>query len=295
MYDIAIIGGGPAGLTAAIYARRAGKKTLLLEATACGGQILNTDKITNYPALASVSGPELAQNMEKQVTDLGAEIEFDRITAIEPVDDGFEIIGEDEKYSARSIIVATGTTPRKLGIEREDELIGRGISYCATCDGAFYKDKTVAVYGGGYSAVYSALYLADIASKVYLIHHHDKLRAAGDAVDALRDNPKVQILLGEEVNKLLGDNRLTGVEFSDGRKVDVDGLFVSIGREPKCDFFSGDKSEDGFIVSDESCNTSIPGVFVAGDIRTKALRQIVTATADGAAAAEAAIDFLNKQ
>ncbi|MBR5419244.1 FAD-dependent oxidoreductase [Candidatus Saccharibacteria bacterium] len=294
MYDIAIIGGGPAGLTAAIYARRAGKKCIVLEAMACGGQILNTNKITNYPALASVSGPELAQNMEKQVTDLGAEIEFDKITGINPVDGGFEVNGEDGKYSARSVIIATGTTPRKLGLEHEDELIGRGISYCATCDGAFYKDKTIAVYGGGYSAVYSALYLADIASKVYLIHHRDELRATGAVVDALRNNPKVQMLLGEEVEKLLGDDRLTGVEFSDGRKVDVDGLFVSIGREPKCDFCSDLATDgEGYIVADEGCITSIPGVFVAGDVRTKELRQIVTATADGAAAAEAAIKYLH--
>jgi len=293
MYDIAIIGGGPAGMTAAIYARRAGKKCIVLEATACGGQILNTNKITNYPALASISGPELAQNMEQQVIDLGAEIEFDKVTAVRPIDGGFEIIGEDGKYSSRAVIIATGTTPRKLGLEREDELIGRGISYCATCDGAFYKDKAVAVYGGGYSAVYSALYLADIASKVYFIHHHDKLRAAGDAVDSLRNNTKIQMLLGEEIGKLLGGNRLTGVEFADGRKVDIDGLFVSIGREPKCDFCSELATDgEGFIVADEDCETSVPGIFVAGDIRTKALRQIVTATADGAAAAEAAIKYL---
>ena len=293
MYDIAIIGGGPAGLTAAIYARRAGKKCLVLEATACGGQMLNTNKITNYPALSSVSGAELAQNMENQATELGAEIEFDKVTAINPTDGGFEIIGEDDKYSARAVIIATGTTPRKLNLPHEDELTGRGISYCATCDGAFFKDKIVAVYGGGYSAAYSALYLADIAAKVYLIHHRNELRATGDVVDTLRNNPKVQMLLGSEIAGLLGEDKLTGIELSDGRKVDLNGLFVSIGREPKCDFCNELATDgEGFIAADVGCETSISGIFVAGEVRTKALRQIVTATADGAAAAEAAIKYL---
>ena len=294
MYDIAIIGGGPAGLTAAIYARRAGKKCLVLEATACGGQILNTNKITNYPALASVSGPELAQNMEKQVEELGADIEFDKVVSINPVNGEFEISGEEDKYSAKSIIIATGTTPRKLDLPREEELIGRGVSYCATCDGAFFKDKVVAVYGGGYSAVYSALYLADIASKVYLIHHHNELKAAGDTVDRLRNNSKTEILLGSDITELLGEDKLTGVKLENGKEIELDGLFVAIGREPHCDFCKDLKTnEEGYIIADEGCATNISGIFVAGDIRTKNLRQIVTATADGAAAAEAAIKYLS--
>ena len=290
MYDIAIIGGGPAGLTAAIYARRAGKKTLLIEAITCGGQMNNTGKVSNYPALEDITGPQLAQSMQKQAEDLGAEIEYDKILRIEP---GFKLIGEEDEYSAKAVIIATGTEPRKLGLEGEDHL--SGISYCATCDGGFYKDKAVAVCGGGNSAVHEALYLAGIAQKVYLIHRREELRAAGDVVEKLNNNPRVEMLLGANVAKLLGDKKLTGIELDNGKTIELDGLFVAIGREPKCDFFGGDKSEDGFIVSDESCATSIPGVFVAGDIRTKALRQIVTATADGAAAAEAAIDFLNKQ
>ena len=290
MYDIAIIGGGPAGLTAAIYARRAGKKTLLLEAMACGGQMNNTGKISNYPAVEDVFGPNLAQSMQKQAENLGAEIEYDKIIRVEP---GFKLIGEDGEYSAKSVIIAAGTEPRKLGLDGEDSLAG--ISYCATCDGAFYKDKVVAVYGGGNSAVHEALYLAGIAKQVYLIHRREELRATGDIVEKLRKSANVEMLLGAQVQKLLGDKKLTGIELDNGKTIELDGLFVAIGREPKCDFFDGNKSEDGFIVSDESCTTSIPGVFVAGDIRTKALRQIVTATADGAAAAEAAIDFLNKQ
>ena len=294
MYDIAVIGGGPAGLTAAIYARRAGKKCLVLEAVACGGQILGTDKITNYPAFASVSGPELAKNMEQQVSELGAEIEFDKITSITPVDGGFELVGEDSRYTARTVIIAAGTTPRKLGLPREDEFAaGRGISYCTTCDGAFYKGRTVAIYGGGFSAVYGALYLADLAEKVYFVHHHDSLRANGGAVDALRANPKVEMLLGSDITELLGDAKLTGFSLANGHRIDVDGLFVAIGREPHCDFCPGlSIDSEGYIVADESCSTNIPGVFVAGDIRTKSLRQIVTATSDGAAAAEAAIKYL---
>lgn len=290
MYDIAIIGGGPAGLTAAIYARRAGKKTLLLEATACGGQMNNTGKVSNYPALEDITGPQLAQSMQKQAEDLGAEIEYDKILRIEP---GFKLIGEEDEYPAKVVIIATGTEPRKLGLEGEDRL--SGISYCATCDGNFYKDKVVAVYGGGNSAAHEALYLAGVAQKVYLVHRREELRASGEVVDSLRKCPNVQMLLGAKVQKLLGNEKLTGIELDNGESIELDGLFVAIGREPKCDFFDGNKSEDGFIVSDESCTTSIPGVFVAGDIRTKALRQIVTATADGAAAAEASIDFLNKQ
>lgn len=294
MYDILIIGGGPAGLTAAIYARRAGKKCLVLEATACGGQILNTDKITNYPAMASVSGPELAQNMQQQVLDLGAEIEFDKATSIEKVDGGFTVRGEDGEYSAKTVIIAAGTSPRRLGLPREEELLGRGISYCTTCDGAFYKDKTVAIYGGGFSAVYGALYLGDIASKVYLVHHHDELRATGGAVDAVSANPKIEMVLGSDIAELNGEDKLTSITLADGRSIEVDALFVSIGRVPHCDFCVDLKLDDeGYIVANESCETNIPGIFVAGDVRTKQLRQIVTATADGAAAAEAAIRFLN--
>ena len=293
MYDIIVIGGGPAGLTAAIYARRAGKKCLVLEATACGGQILNTNKITNYPAIADVSGPELAKSMSEQAEQLGAEIEYDKVTSINPIDGGFELVCEEDNYSARSVIIAAGTTPRKLDLPREDELVGRGISYCTTCDGAFYKDKTVAIYGGGYSAAYGALYLADLANKVYLIHHHDELRAVGDVVEALRNNPKIEILLGSDISELTGDTKLSGVKLANGNEIAIDGLFVAIGREPHCDFCDGlEKDDEGYIVADEGCATNIPGIFVAGDIRTKKLRQIVTATADGAAAAESAIRYL---
>ncbi|MBR5669612.1 FAD-dependent oxidoreductase [Candidatus Saccharibacteria bacterium] len=288
MYDIAIIGGGPAGLTAAIYARRAGKKTLLLEATACGGQMNNTGKVSNYPALEDITGPQLAQSMQKQAEDLGAEIAYDRIVRIEP---GFKLVGEEDEYLAKAVIIATGTEPRKLGLDGEDRLAG--ISYCATCDGGFYKDKVVAVYGGGNSAVHEALYLSGVAQKVYLIHRREELRAAGDVVEKLRSNQKVEMLLGTNVTKLLGDKKLTGIELSSGKSVELDGLFVAIGREPKCDFCSDLATDgEGFIVADESCTTSIPGIFVAGDVRTKELRQIVTASADGAAAAEAAIKYL---
>ena len=294
MYDIAIIGGGPAGFTAAIYARRANKKCLILEETACGGQVLITDKITNYPAFASVTGAELAHDMEKQATELGAEIEYDKVTAIKSVDGGFEINGEDENYTAKTVIIATGTTPRKLNLPDEDTLIGRGISYCATCDGAFYKDKVVAVNGGGYSAAHAALYLASIASKVYLIHRRDEMRAAGEIVEKIKNNPNIEMKLGLTVVDLKNDGKLSGLRLSNGEEIAVDGLFVEIGREPHCDFCPDLKlDDDGYVVAGEDCATNIPGIFVAGDIRTKNLRQIVTATADGAAAAESAIQFLN--
>ena len=294
MYDIIIIGGGPAGLTAAIYARRANKKTLLLESTVCGGQMLNTNNVENYPAVPATDGPSIAKAMETQVRELGTEIEFDEAVSIEKTEKGFVVKTETESCETRSVIIATGTEPRKLGLAAEGRFEGRGISYCATCDGAIYRGKPVAVYGGGNSAFYEAEYLSGLAEKVYLIHHHPEFKADEILVEKAKNNPKIEIMVNAEIKDLAGEKKLEKIILNNG-EIAADALFVAIGRTPHgTKLIEGLNLDDNnYIVSDEDGKTGIPGIFVAGDVREKKLRQIVTATADGAAAASSAIDYLN--
>lgn len=293
MYDIIIIGAGPAGLTAAIYARRANKKVLVLEGTTYGGQIINTLDIENYPAEAKITGVELAKKMYEQAKNLGAEFEFEKVIGIN--DGEVKIVKtEDDEYEARTIIIATGTNARKLGLENEDRLIGRGVSYCATCDGAFYKDKTVAIAGGGSGALYEAEYLADIVNKVYLIHRRDEFRGEEALVENLEKKGNVEFVLNSHVTKLNGEEKLESIEINGEKTLEVSGLFVAIGREPKVDFIENLKlDENGYIDADESCKTNLDGIFVAGDVREKETRQIVTAVSDGAIAAQHAIKYLS--
>lgn len=293
MYDIVIIGAGPAGLTAAIYARRGGKKTLVLEGKTYGGQIINTLDIENYPAEPKISGLELAKKMYIQAKDLGAEIEYEKVTEI--VDNGETklVKTEEGEYETKTVIIATGTDYRKLGLENEEKLTGRGVSYCATCDGALFKDKEVAVAGGGNGALYEALYLADIVSKVYLIHRRKELRGDEILVKKLEEKGNVEFILGSNVTKINGEEKLESIEINNERTIEVSCLFIAIGREPKNDFISAKKDENGYIEASEDCKTSIDGIFVAGDTRTKSTRQIVTATSDGAIAATAAIKYLS--
>ena len=294
MYDIVIIGGGPAGLTAAIYGVRANKKVLVLESTSCGGQIINTSHIDNYPVAPHITGLEFGQTLEKQAEDLGATIDYDYVLHVDPIEGGFEITTDDEKITTKTVIIATGTTPRKLKVEFEDKFMGRGISYCATCDGNFYKEKVVAVVGGGNSAAHEAIYLSDLASKVYLIHRRNELRADESLVQKLQEKENIELVLEANVAQIHGDDKLQKVTLDNGRELEVDGLFVSIGREPNAatlvDGLALDES--GYVISDEKCATNIPGIFVAGDVRTKDLRQLVTATSDGAIAATAAINYM---
>lgn len=299
MYDIIIVGAGPAGLTAAIYARRASKKTLVLEATTYGGQIINTLDIENYPAEEKITGVELAKKFYNQAKNLGAEVEFEKV--VEIVDNGAtkNVKTEDAEYEAKAVIIATGTEVRKLGLENEEKLTGRGVSYCATCDGAFYKGKTVAVAGGGSGALYEASYLSDIVEKLYLVHRRDEFRGEESLVHELEGKGNVEFILGANVTEILGNEKLEKIEVTknSGEKIElsVDGLFVAIGREPKnkdiAPFLAFD--EAGYVEAGEDCRTNTEGIFVAGDNRTKSIRQIVTATSDGAIAASAAIRYIN--
>lgn len=292
MYDIIVVGAGPAGLTAALYARRANKKVLVFEAASYGGQIINTPKIENYPGIPNISGFDFATNLYNQVKNLGAEIKFETVLNI---DKDKTVTTNKDKYQAKSIILATGAVNRKLRIENEKEFVGKGISYCATCDGAFYKGKTVAVNGGGNTALEDAIYLSDIANKVYLIHRRDSFRGENKYLEELKKKENVEFILNSNITKLNGENRLESIEIKDNdentKTIDIDGLFIAIGQEPKNEIFAGliELDEKGYIVSSDGVHTNVDGIYVAGDTRVKDLRQLTTAVSDGSIAATQAI------
>lgn len=290
-YDIVIIGGGPAGLTAGIYAARAGKKVLVLEGRALGGQIVNAPDVRNYPGTPSISGVDLAMNMYKQVLEHGGEVKFERAMGIKD-----KIVHTDGgEYKAKAIILATGAENRKLGLYGEDKLVGKGVSYCATCDGNFYKDKTVAVVGGGNTALEDAIYLADICKKVYLIHRREEFRGDKTTVDKIKALKNVEMILSANVKEILGDEKVEGLELEikDGerKEVKVDGVFFAIGYEPQANEFadSVELDEQGYIKTKDGVHTSTEGIYVAGDARAKDLKQLVTAASDGAIAATVAV------
>lgn len=299
MYDIIIVGAGPAGLTAAIYGRRALKKVLVLEALNYGGQIINTLSIDNYPVNPGISGFDFATKLYNQAKDLEAEIKFEKVTNIKD-NDIKEVVTTKGTYQTKTIILATGSENRKLGIEDEEKLVGKGISYCATCDGAFYKNKDVAVVGGGNTAIDDALYLSDIAHQVYLIHRRDSFRAEEAIISKLKEKDNVKFIYNSNVTKLNSDDKLVSIEVTDNNNekqtIEVSGLFVAVGRIPENENFKDliDLDEAGYIKADENCHTNIDGIFVAGDNRVKGLRQLVTATSDGAIAASEAINYINK-
>ena len=302
MYDILIVGGGTAGLTAAIYARRAGKSVLVLEGGGLGGQITSSPLVENYPGLPSVSGADYAQALHGQATALGAEVKFGRVTAAEKTESGFMLTVRKKTYEGKALILATGVKHRHLGLDREEALTGRGVSYCAVCDGAFFKDMDVAVAGGGDSALQSALYLSAHCKTVYLIHRRPELRAERAHVRAMEGKENIVPLLGWTVTSLQGEASLTGLTLTspqtgEAKALAVTGLFVAIGQEPDNGPFAQLAQVDqyGYFAAGEDCLTKTPGVFVAGDCRTKSLRQLTTAAADGSVAATAACRWLDTQ
>lgn len=302
MYDIVIVGAGPAGLSAAIYASRSEKKVLVLEKTTYGGQIINTPNIENYPAESHISGFDFATKLYQQVQELGALVKFEKVIEIKDFKDYKEVLTNKDTYKAKTVILATGNENRKLGLSNEDKLLGKGVSYCATCDGNFYKNKTVAVVGGGNTALEDALYLSDIAEKVYLIHRRDSFRADSKTASLLKNKEKIKIIYNSIVTELIGDDKLTGIKVSNKLNneetiLNVDGLFIAIGRIPLNDIFSNliELDQDGYIKANEECKTNVEGIFVAGDNRAKEIRQLVTAVSDGAVAATKAIKYINEK
>lgn len=300
IYDMIIVGGGPAGYTAALYAARSGLSTVVLEKLSAGGQMALTEQIDNYPGFAEgIDGFTLGERMQQGAERFGAVTELAEVCraelsgAVKVLDTG------DEVFRGRTVVIATGAVPRTLGIPGEEELVGRGVHYCAACDGAFYRDKTVAVVGGGNSAAADALTLSRIARKVYLIHRRDSLRATKVYHEMLMSAPNVEFCWNSTVSALQHGERLTGLrlrEVQTGAERDIacDGVFVSVGRVPATELFREELTldESGYIVADESTRTRLPGVFAVGDVRTKALRQVVTAVADGAVAVHYAEAYL---
>lgn len=300
MYDIIIIGAGPAGLASAVYGQRAEKRTLLIDEKGYGGQIINTPEVENYPAIKRISGFEFANQLYEQAYELGAELTFEKVIGLEEKDGAILVKTEDAEYEGKSVIIATGAKNRPLGLEREDELTGRGVAYCATCDGAFYRGKDVAVVGGGNTALEDAEVLSGLARQVYLIHRRDSFRGEQTQLKRLKLKENIEFILDSVPTAFIGEEKVEGLEIqnkktNDVKKVDVDGVFVAIGQMPDNEAFSSfvELDEKGYVIAGEDCITKFPGVFVAGDCRTKKVRQLATAVADGAVAALAAVEYLN--
>lgn len=296
MYDSIIIGAGPAGMTAAIYLARANKKVLIIEKETIGGQISSSPLVENYPGYEGISGSVLANNMYNQVDKLGVDIELDEVTDIIP-GELHTVKTLDNEFKARTVIIATGVKYRLLGLENEIELIGNGIHFCVSCDGAFYKGKHVAVIGGGNTGIINALALADMCEKVYLIQDKDKLTGEKILQDKLKQKDNVEVITNSGVSKIIGDDKLEKIIIKNGKKENefvIDGMFISIGLMPQSDFLKGiiDLDKFNYAVSFDT-KTKIDGIFVAGDIRTKPFRQITTAVNDGTTSALYALEYLD--
>ena len=296
IYDMIIVGGGPGGYTAALYAVRAGLEVLLVERLSAGGQMNLTGQIDNYPGFPEgVDGFQLSYNMQQQAERFGAKTRYAEVLELQLAGEVKTIRTNEGEYFAKSVVISTGANPRQLGVARENEMIGRGVGYCAHCDGGFYRGKTVAVVGGGNSAVAEALYLSRIAKEVILIHRRDSLRATHIYQKPLQEAGNIRFVWDSEVTELLGEEVLSGVKVRNLKSgeeqiLEIQGLFVSIGRKPATDLVKDQLTLDGagYIMAGENTKTNLPGVYAVGDVRTKELRQIVTAVADGAMAAHVA-------
>ena len=291
MWDIIIVGAGPAGLTAALYALRANKKVLIFEAKTYGGQIINASSIENYPGIESISGFDYATTLYNQVINKGAEIKYETVIH---VDEDRVVTTDKGKYQAKSVILATGAENRKLRIEGENELVGRGVSYCATCDGNFYKNKDVCVVGGGNTALEDAIYLSNIVNKVYLIHRRNEFRGDEKYVEEIKNINNIELVLDSVVEKINGTDNVESIiikNLDNIREIKVDGVFIAVGQEPKNEIFNNivDLDDKGYIITGDGVHTKVKGIYVAGDSRVKSLRQLTTAVSDGSIAATIAI------
>lgn len=295
MYDIIIVGAGPSGMTAALYGRRANKKVLVLEALTYGGQIINANRIDNYPGLPNISGVDFATNLYNQIIELGAEVKFEKVINIEYPN----VITNENTYIAKAIIIATGAEKRKLGLEKEDYYNGRGLSYCATCDGNFYKDMDVCVYGSGNTALDDAMYLSNISKKVYLITHGNQFKGNELTLKELEEKENVQIIYNTSITGLHGNEKLESIEIKnplETKELNISGLFVAIGQVPETENFINilDLNEKGYAITNDN-RTKIKGIYVCGDVVDKRLRQLATAIGDGANAATVAIQDINSK
>lgn len=301
MYDVIVVGGGPAGLTAALYAARAGKDVLVLEGESTGGQIQYSPLVDNYPGLPGMNGAQFAQALTEQVQNLGVHVRMEEVTFLRTQNGLFELTTPQGRYSATALVLATGVSHRKLGLQGEDDLIGLGVSYCAVCDGAFYQGRPVAVVGGGDTALQEALFLSSRCSKVTVIHRRDLFRGESRLVQQLREKNNVEFRLSCTVEALQsGPEGLTGLTLRDLKQdkaldLPVDGLFVAVGQEPHSQAFANLVMTDdqGYFLAGENCATSLPGVFAAGDCRVKSVRQLTTAVGDGAVAGLAASAYVD--
>jgi len=300
MYDIIIIGAGPAGMTAALYAKQARKNILVLEKEIYGGQILKADKIKNYPGFKEISGYEFSNNLYNQLTDLGVEIKFEEVIEIISKENEKEIKTKKGNYISKSVIIATGAKNRKLNLNNEEKLIGKGISYCTTCDGMFFKDKEVAIYGGGNSAIDGALYLSNICKKVYLIYRQKDFKTDNENINKLKSTENIKCIFNTNIVDLIGKNKLESIALKEDEKqynLNVDGLFIEIGYIPVSEICKNiiDTDSKGYIIASEDCKTNIDGIFAAGDVRIKGVRQLTTACSDGTTAALNACKYLAKK